>query len=364
MNMLQLTNPSNHLLFALLGIFMSALLTYLVCKLLIRAAPVLKLIDSPAGHKRHLNPTPVVGGIAVFLSLFIVSVLMPGMLSRLHIFWYCVSLLVLTGLLDDMHDISAKVRLLIQISVSLIMIFAGGVLFLNLPHWFGYTDFHLAYFTAVFLTIFVTLGFINANNMIDGLDGLLSSIVVAQFLLLLAVAFSVSDWQVIALLSWFVGSLIAFLCFNFPKFGAIPAKVFLGDAGSMPLGFVIAFIAVHLSQQPHVSVSPIVLLWIFTVQIYDIAAVILRRLINLKSPFTPDNHHVHHLLMALGVSRRRVPFLLFFLTITIGGCALLASYYSLRSSIMFDAYCIIFFAYFSLYYFAWNKIESRRILSP
>lgn len=359
MKLYNIINGPNYYLFTLLGIFLSGLFTYLVCKLLMRAAPFLKLIDSPLGHKTHSKPTPVVGGIAVFLSLFMVSVLMPGMLLRLHIFWYCVFLMVLTGLLDDMHDISAKVRLLIQVSTALIMVFSGRVLLLNLPHWFGYAGFHFSYLAAVLLTIFITLGFINSSNMIDGVDGLLSSIVVGQFLLLLVVALSVGDWQVIAILSWFVASLIVFLCFNFPRFGAYPAKAFLGDAGSMPLGFVIAFIAVHLSQQPHVRFSPVVLLWIFTVQIYDISSVVLRRMINLRSPFAPDNHHVHHLLAAFGVSRRGATFILFFSSVMIGGLALLASCYNVKSSLMFDAYVIIFFIYFFLYYAAWKNVESR-----
>jgi UDP-GlcNAc:undecaprenyl-phosphate/decaprenyl-phosphate GlcNAc-1-phosphate transferase len=159
-------------------------------------------------------------------------------------------------------------------------------------------------------TVLCLVGLINAINMADGVDGLAAGMVAAMLGGLIVLAGMLGLWQwtlpVVALLA----AIIGFLVWNFPGFGARPAQVFLGDAGSMMLGLALGWFAIELAVVQRVHVPPIVFAWILAVPVFETVVVMIRRVLHGFSPLHPDREHLHHHLIRIGVSKRLVTILI------------------------------------------------------
>ncbi|CAK0779180.1 UDP-GlcNAc:undecaprenyl-phosphate/decaprenyl-phosphate GlcNAc-1-phosphate transferase [Gammaproteobacteria bacterium] len=216
----------------------------------------------------------------------------PGMMGLLC----STSLLVGLGILDDFHELSAWPRFVGQIMAAVAMYFVGGISIENLGALFGEGDVVLGPVALPF-TVFATVGVINAFNMIDGIDGLaggLSLISILFFSFLAGLGDHHTDLVMLMLLG---AAIVAFLLFNLRFPGRPFALVFMGDAGSMFLGFMLCWFAVGLSQGEHRAMAPVTALWILAVPLFDTLSVMIRRLTNGKSPFIADRGHLHHMLM-------------------------------------------------------------------
>lgn len=282
-------------------------LTLLLVPVLRRLAPRIGLLDIPDARKQHASPTPLVGGLAVFGALAIAGtpILASGggvpaapVLSLLG----GGLLMVVTGFVDDLRDLTPATRFAAQILAALLMIFGGGVVLADLG---GMTPdaslLSLGWFAVPF-TVFATLGVINALNMCDGLDGLSGSLALVSLLGLLAAAGLWGTEFNVLMLAMVAAAVIGFLLFNLRLPGRSRASVFLGDAGSMFLGYTLTWFTVSLSQGEGRVIPPAAALWFLMVPIFDAVAMMLRRIVRGRSPFAPDREHLHHVFLLAGFS--------------------------------------------------------------
>ncbi len=256
------------------------------------------LVDVPNSRKIHSKPIPLVGG----LSLFCLSVLALLLTKNVSFFsFYLITasgLIVVVGLLDDKFDLSARWRFTVQIAASLLVIYFANIKLdtfghLILPNW----DMQLAWL-AIPVTVFGVVGIINAINMSDGVDGLAAMTFFSPVLVL--VILSGFDSMSLWLLTVLLGVLI-FVAFNMSQ----SHKVFLGDNGSMFLGFLLGWLLVYYSQGESATIMPVTALYLVAIPVYDTIFVMLRRIFAGLSPFRPDKTHLHHLFLAGGLSQSK-----------------------------------------------------------
>jgi len=279
-------------------------LPFFIClaliQLLARLAPKLKMLDLPNERKRHESETPLVGGVAIFIAVaisLVLLVLRPTSLLLISL----TLVLVILGLLDDRYDLSAKFRLLIQIMIALAMVFVAGVRIDDLGNLFGMGPLTLSPAVATVLTVVFALGVINAINMIDGVDGLAGSILFVSFGTLAFVSVSNGQFNIAKALFICTGTLLAFLCYNMRLF-IKRAEIFMGDAGSMALGFMLLWFLARLTQAPIDALSPVAAGWIFGVPLLDTVVVIARRIRARRSPLSAGRDHLHHNLLDGGLT--------------------------------------------------------------
>lgn len=272
-------------------------------------ARIIGLVDVPDARKTHSGSVPLVGGIAIFLSVLALCLVslwtgrpLVAAIPQLLSFLAGGLLLVGIGLADDFLELSARVRFLAQAMAALIMAFGGGVELADLGAMsVSGRVVELGLLTVPF-TIFATIGVINALNMCDGLDGLSGSqalVSLSGFLLALLIWGEPADATLLAGLG---GGIAGFLLFNLRLPGRTRASVFLGDAGSMFLGFALAWFAISLSQGPERIINPAAALWFVMVPVIDAVAIMLRRILKGRSPFAPDREHLHHIFLLAGYS--------------------------------------------------------------
>ncbi len=265
----------------------------------------LGVVDKPGGHKAHDTVTPFVGGVGVLFAMLIgacvVSQFFPQFGQGLHAMVFGVLVMFATGFADDILHLNFKIRFVIQAAVGLAMIYWGGVVLSDLGALWGGELVALGY-VGVPLTLVATIGAINALNMIDGIDGLSGSLSIVSLLLVATAVYVAGDLAYFALIVIIAGGVAGFLYFNLRYFGRRRARCFLGDNGSMLLGFVFAWLLTDLSQ-PNGSaraITPVTTLWLFAVPLIDTLCVMLRRVWMGRSPFHADRNHLHHLFLRAG----------------------------------------------------------------
>jgi len=265
------------------------------------------LVDIPNERKSHRAPTPLVGGLAIFAGLALGFFLCDGGLlpisqREVYSFFGAGLLLVGVGVVDDFLDLSPAVRLVAQVLAALLMIFGAGVVLKDLGSMTPGGEVLQLQVLAVPFTVFATLGIINALNMCDGLDGLSGSLAITSLSGLILAAYT---WGVPAdtvLLPILGTGIVAFLLFNLRLLGRERASVFLGDAGSMFLGFALTWYAIALSQGEHRALPPAAALWFLMIPIFDAVSMMLRRILKGRSPFAADREHLHHIFLLAGYS--------------------------------------------------------------
>lgn len=281
----------------LLAIGFCALVTIYTTPLVIKLAFKVKALDHQEERKVHSKTMPRLGGLAIYFAflsgyfIFDIRSLLPKEQLVLFMDAYLLSsfLMVLLGVLDDIFQLSAVIKALVQMAAAILLVSLGGFvidqIFLPLL-----PPIQLGAFGFLF-TVFWIVGITNSINLIDGLDGLSSGITSISFLTIALIAL----WQgevLIALLSCLLlGSTLGFLVHNFH-----PAKIFMGDTGSLFLGFSVAVLSM-MGYKYIAFVSFIVPLLILTVPIFDTSWAILRRILKGQSPFKPDRGHLHHRLL-------------------------------------------------------------------
>lgn len=279
------------------------LITALLLVFLIRLAPMLGLMDVPNGRKDHAQPTPLVGGVAILVSVLATAALLRLEMQVLALL-ICAMLVFLVGLLDDFHEISQYPRFAAQIVACGLVIGLLDIPLRTVGNLLGFGQIGLWIF-AVPMTVFAIVGVINAFNMSDGLDGLAGS---QCLIAALAYAFAAHASGLVPQTHLFLamsGGLAAFLAFNLRLPWQPRAKVFLGDAGSTTLGFLLGWGAVDLTQGTGRTLPPICALWVLVLPLCDTVSLMLRRGAAGRSPMKPDREHLHHQLLARGYSVRQ-----------------------------------------------------------
>jgi UDP-GlcNAc:undecaprenyl-phosphate GlcNAc-1-phosphate transferase len=309
------------------------------------------LLDKPGGRKVHDEAVPLVGGLAMFLGFCLSSLFLELPLAQLPSLLAGASLLVLVGVLDDLHELSSSPRFLVQIGAALIMTFSGGVVLQDLgaigPSG-GTADLGLF---AVPLTVFATVGVINAVNMSDGIDGLAGSMALVALGSLALVAFWGGQVAWLPVLGLLIAAVLGFLFFNLRRGRAL---VFMGDAGSMFLGFVLAWFLIAFSQGGDRLMPPAVALWILAVPLIDTVAMMLRRILKGRSPFAADREHFHHVLLLAGFSPKATLAIIAAVALVMASTGLSAWYLGVSEATLFYGFLAVFALYFWSIMRAWK----------
>jgi UDP-GlcNAc:undecaprenyl-phosphate/decaprenyl-phosphate GlcNAc-1-phosphate transferase len=300
--------------FTLLICFLSSIfITPLVKKFAIKIGAT----DAPNQRKVHQKVMPRLGGAAIYIS-FIIGLLIMHPESP-----YATSIIIgsviiiLTGLFDDIYELSAKVKLLGQLGAAFVVVFMGGVhvQFINLPFG-GQLEFGLL---SIPLTIVWIVGITNAINLIDGLDGLAAGVSSIALITIAGMAIIMGDIFVTVIASILLASTLGFLFYNFH-----PAKIFMGDTGALFLGYMISVLSL-LGFKNVTVISLIVPVIILGVPISDTFFAIIRRIVNKKPLSAPDKSHLHHCLLRLGFSHRQTVLMIYALAAFFGLMAVIFS---------------------------------------
>ncbi|MCB1881964.1 MAG: undecaprenyl/decaprenyl-phosphate alpha-N-acetylglucosaminyl 1-phosphate transferase [Gammaproteobacteria bacterium] len=272
-----------------------------------------------------------------------------------------IALIVLTGVLDDRLQLGVRLRFLMHALIALIMIHWGGVVLLDLGFLVSPELLVLGYL-AVPLTIFATLGTINALNMLDGIDGLAGalSIVIFSFIALLAFISQSADYFYLSIAV--LGAVAGFLVFNFPYSSRQHASIFMGDAGSNLLGFLLAWQFIALSQGDDPVIAPVTALWLYAVPLIDTVSVMVRRVWLKRSPFKADRGHLHHLLIDAGFRVRQVVYLMAFIQVLLAAAGVWMLWGGVPQSVSFFAFLSLFALYLLMMIRTWRAIPLLRRL--
>lgn len=259
-------------------------------------AIALDLIDRPGGRKIHHGDVPVVGGIAMLLGIIVGCALVPMPEMTGRSFLAACALLVVVGLLDDRFDLSPWTRLPAQIAAALLLIAGSDTAITTFLPPFGELDGVGSYA----LTVVVMIAAINAFNMLDGIDGLAGAVGIIALAAIAFLALDVGASVLAATTLTILGALSAFLISNVPARFNRGMRCFMGDSGSTLLGLAVAWLAIKVSQPPVEAASPVTLLWIAALPLFDFVWTILRRVLRGVSPLRADDEHLHHLLLKRG----------------------------------------------------------------
>jgi UDP-GlcNAc:undecaprenyl-phosphate GlcNAc-1-phosphate transferase len=337
-------------------LFLTAFLsTVVLIRLFRRLASHVALIDVPAGRKSHEGSVPLVGGIAIITAFLFTAFLTRLPLAGFNSLFSGLLLLVVIGLLDDLHDLSTRSRFFAQIMASLVMASWGGVMVNDLGALLGNDILRLNNWAIPF-TVIGVIGVINAMNMIDGVDGLAGGITLIA-LVLFGFAAQFSGLIVHAtLLFTLAAAVLGFLVFNFRAPWMKQALVFMGDAGSMTLGFALAWFAVDLTSADRLALAPITAVWVLAVPLLDMASVMLRRVERGISPFTGDAQHLHHLLLRHGFSTPKTVTLMLSASLVCGVAGLASLYYAVPESVMFYSFLLLLLIYHAVMRRTWKNL--------
>lgn len=278
--------------------FVSSFVTVLlVTPLVIKLAHKIGATDKPNKRKVHENIMPRLGGLAIFIGV-LVGFFVSGLYNeKITAISFGAILVVVLGILDDMYQLSAKVKFISQIFIASIVVSTGLTIeFITIP--FVVEKFQLGIW-AYPITVLWIVGITNAINLIDGLDGLAAGISSIGIITVAIMAGIAGKILILTLALIVVASTIAFLFYNF-----FPAKIFMGDTGALFLGYsisILSLLGLYKSVTLFSFVIPIIILG---VPIFDTAYAIIRRLINKQPISAPDKSHLHHRIMAVGLSHR------------------------------------------------------------
>ncbi len=279
----------------------ACLLTALLIVWLRRPALRFGLLDHAGGRKRHVGSVPLTGGIALTLGFAATLLFSAPVLSQYAVLLVALALLAAVGLLDDLGEVSPRGKLAAQILAALLMTSWAGNFLMNLGDLFARGPFELRNW-GIPLTVFATVAVINGLNMLDGMDGLAGGLAFCVLAFFALFASLLDDPNAYKLLLVLLGALTGFLIFNLPHPWRGARRTFMGDTGSLVLGFVIAWFSIELTQRAGARVPPVVMLWVVGLVLLDLLTVTLRRIIRRRDPALPDRGHIHHVLLRRGYS--------------------------------------------------------------
>jgi len=266
-----------------------------------RPAERFGLVDHPGGRKRHLDIIPLTGGLAMSVGFLAALSLSFPALGQYKVFFVAIAMLAAIGLLDDLGEVSARSKLGVQVLAAVLMTSWGNHFLTSLGDLFGRGPLDLANW-AIPLTVFATVAVINGINMLDGMDGLAGGLVAVMLGFFALFAFWLGEVHALKIIAVVIGAVLGFLLFNAPHPWRGRRRTFMGDTGSLVLGFTVTWFTIELTQRQDVAVPPVVMLWVVGLVLFDVFTVTVRRLLQRRDPVAPDRAHVHHVLQRCGMS--------------------------------------------------------------
>ncbi|MEK4634143.1 glycosyltransferase family 4 protein [Bacillus sp. 4A_MP3] len=311
--------------------FVSVLTVLIITPLIKKLAIKVGAVDKPNHRKIHSKTMPRMGGLAIFIGV-IVGVVCSGIYHETKMTAIIVGafVIIFLGIIDDRYQLSAKVKFIIQLAVGIMIVSTGLKMeFFSVPFlserielgWLSYP-----------LTVLWIVGITNAMNFIDGLDGLAAGLSVIGLSTIAFMAFTGGKVLILSLSLVVIGSTLGFLVYNFH-----PAKIFMGDTGSLFLGYVISILSLLGLYKSVTLFSIVIPIIILGVPIFDTTFAVIRRIINNQPFYTPDKSHIHHRLIAYGLSHRMSVVIIYLI-----GCIFSFSAILLKSATVWLSLFIIF----------------------
>ncbi|MEM5512859.1 UDP-N-acetylglucosamine--undecaprenyl-phosphate N-acetylglucosaminephosphotransferase [Pseudoalteromonas sp. AS84] len=321
-------------------------ISFAVLFLMRKVAREIGLVDKPSGRKLHTGNVPLVGGVSICITIVQYIYTHPDIINYTNLYMYCIVGLTTIGALDDRFDLSVKIRMLVQAVVSIAMIYFAKAELVTLGNILGFGDISLGYgYVGGMITIFAVIGCINAFNMVDGIDGLLGGLSVVTFAAI-GILLSMSNEQSLSYLCLLlVVCMIPYIVMNLGLIGR-ERKVFMGDAGSMMIGFTVIWLLIGASQTPgNPMIRPVTALWLIALPLMDMTAIMIRRIKQGKSPFKPDREHLHHICQRLGCSPTQTLILICSIAAVFAVVGIIGEVFLIPEFLMFYSFIIMFAAY-------------------
>jgi UDP-N-acetylmuramyl pentapeptide phosphotransferase/UDP-N-acetylglucosamine-1-phosphate transferase len=304
----------------LLSFLTAFTLTYFAIPSIIYVAKEKRIFDEPDNRSSHHVSTPSLGGIAIFGGvLFSIVLWTPfGEFNQLQYILCAFLILFLVGARDDIMPMSANKKMVAQILAACILVFKSDIMLTSLYGLFGVVE-DLPYWLSAVISVFTILVIVNAFNLIDGINGLAGCIgsLIASTLGCWFIFVDHFEYAIVAFAC--VGAIVAFLKYNFT-----PAKIFMGDTGSLHIGLVCAILVIqfidmnfHLPEGANfkLGATPVVAIGIMIIPLFDTIRVFVTRILRGYSPFHPDRRHIHHLLLDYGCTHMRATGILLFVNV-------------------------------------------------
>lgn len=326
---------------------LSGALSFYSIPVILKISKKKNLMDIPGERSSHDTKIPNLGGIALFYSIGITAPIFAYELFMAYKFLFpALVILLYIGIMDDIMDISPYNKLFAQIAVASLMVIGSDVRLTNLFGLFGIYE--LPYIISVIISIFTFIIMINAFNLIDGIDGLAGA-----FSIIACVVFGVSyfhlgeyNYPMVILCIIIIGALLGFLYYNLTD--KPERKIFMGDTGSMSIGFLLVFTAFYFidlfiyktpnTPHYHLATAPVLAFSALIVPAIDTLSVIIIRLLNKQSPLKADKNHIHHKLLNLGLSHKQATF-----CIIVYYCMIILITYVLRHLEINILFCVVLF---------------------
>lgn len=284
---------------------------------IIRLVKKHKLLDQPDERKKHKMPIPTMGGIGIYVGMMSSTIIMLAFHFDLQILsvLLAISILFFSGIKDDISDLSPKTKFGLQFLAAILVCTFGGIRLVSLHGILGFYELSIP-MQYIFST-FLIVGITNAFNLIDGIDGLAGGIAMINALIMgfLLGEFNASNFALIAFT--LAGAILGFLYFNFS-----PAKIFMGDTGSLFIGFLLAILGMKTvtsgfeSYHSLMNTNQLILVFgILLLPVFDTLRLFISRILKKQSPFSADNSHVHHLLLKIGLNHKKATITLYIINV-------------------------------------------------
>lgn len=342
---------------------LAALLTALLIVWLRRPALRIGLVDHPGGRKRHGDIVPLTGGVAIALGTVITLALSAHRMGDYQVLFVAALVLVAIGVLDDIGEVSPRTKLGAQVFAAVLMTSWGNHFLTNLGDILARGPIELANWS-IPLTVFATVAVINGINMFDGLDGLAGGLVLGILGYFALFAWLVPDAAALKLLLVLAGAVAGFLIFNAPSPLRGRRRVFMGDAGSLVLGFVVVWFTIdltHRSDPAATTVPPVVMLWVVAIVLFDVFTVTVRRVLRRRDPAAPDRAHLHHLLLRRGLSGGQATLIIVGANVALGGIGTTGWLLGLSEPVLFAGFIICGLAYLAAFMYPARFLRIRRL---
>ena len=301
------------IIFSFITAFM---ITYVAIPKVIFFAEKLRLLDEAGIRASHKGSVPIFGGIAIFTGI-IFSLLFWADIENIQYLLVSILIVFFVGIIDDLLEISPFKKLVGQVIATFIIIYLGDLKIDNMHGVLGMYD--LPIWIGTLFTVFVVIVIMNGFNLIDGVDGLAGGIgVISSFSFgVIALLMGQSDMAIVAFT--LMGALLGFLRYNF-----FPAKIFMGDTGSLVVGMILSILAINCIRYGLVTETikspnkgPLLAIVILAIPLFDSLKVFVARIIKGRHPLYPGREHIHHTLLSLGFGHKKTSFILCLLAISL-----------------------------------------------
>lgn len=303
------------------------------------------LLDKPNARKLHNDAVPLVGGISIYLILLFFLSSNPNLIEHNWLYLLCISILTTVGVIDDKIDLNFKIRLIIQTFLTIFMMKMTNIELQHLGDMFGIGDISLGWSSSL-ITVLAIIGATSAFNMIDGLDGLLGGLSIITFSSLTYLLTQSGHVNLAYLCIILITAILPYLLLNLGILGH-KRKIFMGDAGSMMIGFTVIWVLLDISQNQDVEplMRPVTALWLIALPLMDMVAIMIRRIRKGVSPFKPDRKHLHHIFQDLGLSEKHTLLCICFIAAVFAGFGIYGEIQKISEFTMFRLFILCFICY-------------------